>query len=235
VFTVFILETRMPYRAVIFDMDGTLLDTLEDIAHAMNHTLAQHGLPQHPVDAYRHFVGSGAPELAARVLPPQSPPEIRQLVLEGFLDRYRQGWNIHTRLYPGIPELLDELVRREVLLTVLTNKPQDSAHRCMQAYLDAWPFACVLGQDSQTPPKPDPTGPRRIMEHLGLPAKAFLYLGDTDVDMRTAIGVGMHAVGVTWGFRPESELRATGAQSIIHHPSQLLPILEDPSHYASTQ
>ncbi|MBZ4686208.1 MAG: HAD-superfamily hydrolase, subfamily variant 1 [Desulfomicrobiaceae bacterium] len=218
----------MPFQAVLFDMDGTLLDTLEDIAHAMNHALSEHRLPTHPVSAYRHFVGSGAPELAARALPPDAPHGLRRQVLEAFLTRYRQAWNIHTRLYAGIPELLDFLCAQGLAMAVLTNKPQEFAEQCMHAYLASWPFAVMRGMDAHTPPKPHPAGPRRIMEHLGIAAEGFLYLGDTDVDMLTARAVGMHAVGVTWGFRPEAELRAAGAQTIIHHPMELAALLESP-------
>lgn len=219
----------MPYQAAIFDMDGTLLDTLEDIAQAMNHTLARHGLPRHPLEAYRQMVGSGAQELVHRALPPDATPELRQQVLEGFLARYRSAWNVHTRLYPGIAELLDALTARGLALTVLTNKPQEFAQRCMDAYLAAWPFALTLGMDGTIPPKPHPEGPRRIMAHLRLPASAFLYLGDTDVDMHTARNAGMLAVGVTWGFRPEAELTAAGAQAILHHPLELLALLDTPA------
>ncbi len=218
----------MRFKAVIFDMDGTLLDTLEDIALAMNHTLARHGLPLYPIAAYRHFVGSGASELTRRVLPPDTPETIRQHILADFLARYRETWNIHTRLYPGIPELLDLLIARGLHLAVLTNKPQEFAERCMAAYLAHWPFQLVLGLDGVTPPKPHPAGPQRIMSHLGLPATAFLYLGDTDVDMSTAREVGMFAVGVTWGFRPEAELVAAGANAIIHHPHEAASLLEAP-------
>lgn len=217
----------MPFRAVLFDMDGTLLNTLEDIAHAMNYALALHHLPTHPVSAYRHFVGSGAPELAARVLPPDAL-HFQQRILEAFLARYREAWNIHTQLYAGIPQLLDFLCDQGLSLAVLTNKPQEFATQCMDTYLAAWPFAVTIGMDAQTPPKPHPAGPRRIMECLGLAAEDFLYLGDTDVDMHTARAVGMHAVGVTWGFRPEAELHAAGAQTIIHHPMELTTLLESP-------
>lgn len=214
----------MKYKAVVFDMDGTLLDTLEDLADAMNRVLAARGLPVHPVDAYRLFVGSGAGNLVLRTLPADRQDMAAQC-LQGFLKEYEANWKVKTRLYDGVAELLDALTSRGIPMAVLTNKPQEFAELCMKAFLPAWDFALTLGQMPGVPVKPDPAGPRQVIRHLGVAPEEILYLGDTDVDMRTAVGAGMYPVGVTWGFRTEDELRASGAAVIIDHPMELLGLL----------
>lgn len=216
----------MNYKAVVFDMDGTLLDTLEDLANAMNRVLAKRGFPVHPVNAYRHFVGSGARELVRRVLPAtRAGDDAREACLAEFLHEYEMGWNDRTRLYAGMTELLDALTRRGLPMAVLTNKPQDFAELCMRHYLSAWNFAVVLGQGPEMPPKPDSAGPRKIIASLGVSAADIVYMGDTDVDMRTAVNAGMFPVGVLWGFRDRDELLAAGAKALIAHPLGLLDLL----------
>jgi len=216
----------VPYKAVVFDMDGTLLDTLEDLAGAMNRVLDRHGLPTHPVGAYRHFVGSGARELVRRTVPvDRHDPAFLQACLQDFFGEYQAGWQNKTRLYDGIADLLDQLVKLQIPMAVLTNKPQDFAQLCMQAYMSAWPFALTLGQVPGVPVKPDPAGPRQVIAHLGVLPAEILYLGDTDVDMLTAVGAGMFPVGVLWGFRPAQELLDSGAKVLLDHPLDLLPLL----------
>lgn len=214
----------MNYKAVVFDMDGTLLDTLEDLADAMNRVLAARGLPVHPVDAYRIFVGSGARNLVLRALP-QDRADLAPGCLEDFLREYESNWQVKTRLYDGVADLLDALQARGLPMAVLTNKPQDFAELCMGAFLHAWPFSLTMGQMPGVPVKPDPAGPRQVIRHLGVEPREILYLGDTDVDMLTAVNAGMFPVGVTWGFRSEEELKASGAATILHHPMELLRLL----------
>jgi phosphoglycolate phosphatase len=216
------------FKAVVFDMDGTLLDTLADLGDAMNRALAQRGFPVHPLDAYRYHVGSGAGQLVARALPAQvrNDDALRALCLQDFLREYEAGWKVKTGLYDGVPELLDALVARDIPMAVLTNKPQDFAELCMREFLARWNFSLTLGQMPGVPVKPDPAGPRRVILHLGVQPGEILYLGDTDVDMLTAVNAGMFPVGVSWGFRGEDELRAAGAAAIIDHPMELMPFLD---------
>jgi len=216
----------MKYKAVVFDMDGTLLDTLDDLADAMNRVLSSHGFPTHPVQAYKNFVGSGAKQLVARTLPAGAgEEELNAQCLQEFLNEYERNWNVKTRLYEGIPGLLDALAGRGIPMAVLTNKPQDFADLCMQAFLARWTFAMTLGQMPGVPVKPDPAGPRQVIAHLGVRPEEILYLGDTDVDMHTAVNAGMYPVGVLWGFRPKEELLGSGAKTLIRHPLELLPFL----------
>lgn len=213
----------MAYKAVIFDMDGTLLDTLEDLADAMNLTLEDKGLPTHPVKAFRYFVGNGAAELVSRTLPPEKRNnDLIAECLEAFLREYDRNWNRKTRLYDGVPELLDALTAKEIPMAVFTNKPQHYAELCIQEFLPKWKFEVVLGQREGHPMKPDPVVPREIAEHLGLAPEAFLYLGDGDADMKTAVNANMFPVGALWGFRSEKELQDSGAVEVIRRPMELL-------------
>lgn len=217
----------MKYKAVVFDMDGTLLDTLADLGDAMNRVLEQHGFATHPMDAYRRFVGSGAGQLVARALPAHERDEdLQNRCLQAFLREYEAGWRIRTCLYEGIPELLDALAARKIPMAVLTNKPQAFAELCMREFLSRWDFALTVGQAPGVPVKPDPAGPRQVIDHLGVRPDEILYLGDTDVDMFTAVNAGMHPVGVLWGFRPESELLESGAAATLAHPMELLRFLD---------
>lgn len=208
-------------------MDGTLLDTLADLGDAMNRVLAQHGFATHPVDAYRQFVGSGAGQLVARALPANAQDDdTKGECLQAFLREYEAGWQIKTSLYEGVPELLDALAARHIPMAVLTNKPQAFAELCMREFLSRWDFSLTLGQMPGVPVKPDPAGPRQVIRHLGVQPDEILYLGDTDVDMFTAVNAGMHPVGVLWGFRPQKELLESGAAATLAHPMELLRFLD---------
>ncbi len=213
----------MNYKAVMFDMDGTLLDTLADLADAMNHTLAHRGFPTHPIDAYRYFVGSGAAKIVERTLPPEKhTKELMADCLESFLEKYHQNWNQKTRLYDGVSELLDVLTEKRIQMAVFTNKPQQFAELCMTEFFPKWTFRAVFGQREGYPMKPDPSVPREIAAMLNIQPDQFLYLGDSDADMKTAVNAQMLPVGALWGFRSEKELRESGAAAVIRHPADLL-------------
>ena len=213
----------MKYKAVIFDLDGTLLDTLEDLADSLNRVLRDKGLPTHPTEAFRYFVGNGAAMLVSRALPPEKRnDELTADCLEAFRREYSCNWNMKTKPYNGVPELLHALTAKHIEMAVLTNKPQHFAELCIQEFLSVWKFAAILGQRDGVPMKPDPAGPREIVRCLDIPSQEFLYLGDSDVDMRTAVHANMFPVGAMWGFRSEKELRESGAVEVIGRPTELL-------------
>jgi len=218
----------MAYRAILFDLDGTLLDTLEDLADATNEVMATLGFPTHRIDAFRYFVGDGMKNLLLRCLPEARRGEatLAQAV-PMFQEAYGQNWADKTRPYDGVPELLDALTERGVPMAVLSNKPHEFTELCVARLLPRWAFAVVQGVSETNPPKPDPGGARAIAEHLGVAPAEFLYVGDTNTDMKTAAAAGMFAVGVTWGFRPASELLAHGAKALIDRPAELLDLLDD--------
>ncbi len=217
----------MQTTAVIFDLDGTLLDTLEDIAEGANAALRSLGFDDHPVAAYRTFIGAGVDVLFERALPAAAAAD-RRLVdaaVERFRLAYADGWHVHSRPYAGVAELLDSLRRRDVALAVLTNKPHEFAGKCVAHLLPDWHFEVVLGLGAALPAKPDPHGALQIAAQLGLEPAAVRFVGDSGIDMETARAAGMKGVGVTWGFRPESELRRSGARWLIDQPAQLLDLL----------
>ncbi len=217
----------MSYSAVIFDLDGTLLDSLVDIAQAANEVLAELHLPMHDVDAYRYFVGEGVAVLFERAVPEaQRAPALLEQCVAGFRRIYAQHWNRNSRPYAGISQLLDGLVRRQKKLAVLSNKPQEFTQQCVQEYFSAWPIDPVLGQRAGIPRKPDPAGALEIAETWQLRPAECLYLGDSLVDMQTAVRAGMFAVGALWGFRPREELQAHGAAALVAQPCEVLELLD---------
>lgn len=218
---------NMRYAAVIFDLDGTLLDTLQDLADSGNYTLAAHGFPMHDADAYRYFVGDGVSRLFERSLPEEArQPDVIARCAATFREAYGQRWNVKTRPYPGIPELLQWLAVQQIPAAVLSNKPDDFTRRCVQELLADFRFAAVLGQKAGLPLKPDPTGAREICAQLGLDPARTVYLGDTSVDMQTANAARMFPVGALWGFRTADEMLAGGARVLIQHPAELVGLIE---------
>lgn len=210
-------------KAVLFDLDGTLLNTLQDIADACNAALARHGFPPHPLDSYRYFVGDGVPALVSRVVPAERHgAETLASVAAAYREEYQRRWNVSTTLYPGVAQLLEQLTRHGLPMAVLSNKPEEFTRRCVAEFLSQWNFSIVLGASEAFPPKPDPASARHIARTFGLPPDQFCYLGDTPTDMRTAVAAGMFPVGVMWGFRPVNELRTAGARLLICHPRELL-------------
>ncbi len=219
----------MRYRAVVFDLDGTLLDTLQDLANSMNAVLSRRGLATHELTAYKRMVGDGVRMLVTRALPDfLRGEEIVAAVVTEMRAEYARRQLEHTRPYPGIPELLDALASKHIPMAILSNKPHEATRAVVAALLSAWRFDVVQGETPETPRKPDPMGALSIATRLGIPPKEFLYLGDTDTDMKTANGAGMAAIGVLWGFRDREELLAHGARKLIETPLQLLECFDHP-------
>ena len=214
----------MTYRAVLFDVDGTLINSLADIGNAMNRTLAAFSLPEWPLENYRMMVGNGARKLAERAIGD------KQDLLEEVLALYRQDYSEHNTVqsapYAGIPALLRALCEAQFKLTVLSNKPDADTKRMMAHYFPDIPFSAVAGQRDGVPLKPDPAAALRIADQIGIAPESFLYLGDTSVDMLCARRAGMLPVGVLWGFRTERELRENGAEILLSHPLDLLKKIE---------
>lgn len=213
-------------RAVLFDLDGTLLDTLEDLADSMNEVLRSLGHPTHPTDAYRRFVGDGVETLVERALPaPARSAEAIDRGRRAMIEVYGRHWNEKTRPYPGVDALLDGLFARGLQVAIFSNKPHAFTRLAVDAFLGRWPFEAVRGVGPDTPKKPDPTGALAIAEALGVPPAAWLYCGDTNTDMWTATAAGMKAVGVLWGFRPAEELVDAGASLLVDRPEAILELI----------
>jgi phosphoglycolate phosphatase len=208
---------------ILFDLDGTLLDTLEDLADSTNRCLARLGLPGHPVEAYRFFVGEGLGNLARRTLPAQRQDPASLLALQELFNQdYHEHWADKTRPYEGIAGLLDELSARGIPMAVLSNKPHAFTVDMVGHFLGSWKFAAVFGARDSHPRKPDPAAALEASAAMGLAAARVLYAGDSRTDMETARNAGMFAVGVLWGFRPRAELEESGAQALVSRPAELL-------------
>ena len=216
----------MQFKVILFDLDGTLLDTLEDLGNSVNRVLAKKGFPTHDLDRYRYFVGDGALMLITRALPKQKRKnDVIQACIDAFQLDYSQNWKVKTRLYDGIAEMLDELVTRNLKLAVLSNKPHIFTKQSVDHLLSNWRFEIVLGQRDAVPRKPSPEGALEIAKHLNAKPENVLYLGDSAVDMQTAVAAGMFPAGVLWGFRSMKELQDAGAKTLIEQPSEVLSLL----------
>lgn len=222
-------------RAFIFDLDGTLLDTLLDIGHACNAMLAAHGYPVHPPEAYRRMVGNGFGKLVRRALPADALDELRarlpdERAVEELVREtravYAEHLNDATRPYDGMPEALRELAARGMALAVFSNKPDEYTRTLIEAHFPGV-FSVVRGARPDTPLKPDPAGAVAVMAATDTKPDQCFYVGDSDVDMLTARHAGMIGVGVAWGFRGLEEVRAAGAARLVRHPRELPSLLDD--------
>ena len=209
-------------EAVLFDLDGTLLDTLADIAAAANTALERVGCSTHPLPFFRTAVGDGVEALMRRSLPPGSS----DVLVAQAMTELRGAYGDHelARPYEGIPELLAELKGRGMTLAVLSNKPHELTGVVVPRFFGS-SFVWVQGAREGIPLKPDPEAALAAARELEIPAERWAYVGDTNTDMHTGKAAGMFTVGVTWGFRDEPELREAGADAIIHHPGELDALL----------
>ncbi|NLW87860.1 MAG: HAD family hydrolase [Planctomycetes bacterium] len=215
----------MRFKAVVFDLDGTLLDTIDDLADSMNVALAVHGLPKRTPAQCKYFVGDGVRNFALRAMAPVSDEKVLAKVIEKYTADYAQRWAAKTRPYEGVVELLRELGQRGLAMAVLSNKPDEFTRRMTQQMLPDC-FAVVVGARPDVPHKPDPAAALAIARQLGAEPAQCLYVGDTNTDMQTAAAAGMYGVGVLWGFRTKAELIQNGAKSLVNHPLELLDLLD---------
>lgn len=218
----------MKIKCCIFDLDGTLINSLYDLADAMNYALAQSGFPTHDREKYRFMVGSGISVLADRamVVPGGTDEEKKKAVLADFNKYYAEHYADLTRPYEGIPELLDELDRRGIGYCVLSNKPDVFTQEIIRRLFPGRKFSAVWGKREDYPRKPDPSSVLAMIESIGAVREECLYIGDSDVDMQTGANAGIRKIGVSWGFRPVSELIGAGAEIIADAPGDILRQLD---------
>ncbi|MCL1848893.1 MAG: HAD family hydrolase [Clostridiales bacterium] len=210
-------------KALIFDLDGTLLNTLDDIADSMNSILVKHGLPPHPAQAYKVFVGDGVYNLLRRAAPGLDPSgSAFQLIAEEYSDEYLRRQADKTAPYPGIADLLTALSGLGIKIAVLSNKPHDATIKVISHYFPDVCFDAIIGHRPGYPVKPDPGGVYEILEILGLSGEDVLYLGDTATDMQTAAAARLQSIGALWGFRDKAELAENGAVYFAECPQDVL-------------
>lgn len=213
---------------VIFDLDGTLLNTIDDLGNAANYALQACGYPPHDLVSYPFFVGNGVSRLLERVLPEEarSPKNVERLRVR-FMDFYGEHNTDSTTPYDGIPELLQSLQKMDVKVAVASNKYQAAVDRLIYHYFPGIRWSAVMGQRDDVPVKPDPSIVFNILAAVPTPKSEILYVGDSGVDMETARRACVDSVGVTWGFRPLKELREYHADHIVSRPEEILSLLED--------
>lgn len=211
-------------KAVIFDLDGTLANTLSDLSESANRALVKYGFKPHPAEAYKLFVGNGIKMMLRRALGGEVDDETFGAVEKTFFEHYNIHYCDKTAVYDGVPELVAEIKKRGIRTAVVTNKEDSVAKEVVfKLYGDAFDIVC--GNREGLPAKPDPTATLLVMEQLGVLPEECIFLGDSGVDVRTGVNSGAVAVGETWGFRGEEELRENGARYIISKPSELLDIM----------
>ncbi len=212
---------------VIFDLDGTLLNTIYDLGEACNYALRTMGMPQHPIPAYNYMVGNGVRKLMERAQPDADSKTIDEL-LKNFREYYDSHCTVDTKPYTGIPELLQTLTSQGVRVAVASNKYQAAVSKIIDYYFPEIPFVAVKGQVEDRPTKPDPSIVFEILSENPTPKSEVLYVGDSGVDMETARRACVESVGVTWGFRPVTELREYHADNIVSTPGEILGLLKEP-------
>lgn len=210
------------FKTIIFDLDGTLIDTLTDIADAANDALTQAGYPAHPRQKYRLYVGDGLLTLAERMVPAGTPDTAIREIAQKFKTCYKLNWANNSRPYPGILTMLETLQKEEFNLAVLSNKPDEFTHLFVARFFPENTFAQVMGNRPNVPKKPDPTAALAIADYFGTEPAHCLLIGDSSVDMKTGSSAGMTSMGVSWGFRERQELEDSGADFIIDRPADII-------------
>ena len=211
-------------KAVIFDLDGTLINSIPDIAGCMNKILEKYGLPTHPEDSYKYKTGNGVIKMVERALGEHT--EYMETALREYTEAYSLHCTDRSYAYPGVTEMLEGLVERGFKVCVLTNKDQNQTESVLHKFFPGITFSAVLGRIPGFPLKPDPAGALKIAHDLGIAIPDFWYVGDTSMDMKCGTAAGMEIVGVLWGFRPREELVANGAKRLIACPEEFLQLVD---------
>lgn len=212
-------------KLCVFDLDGTLVNSLHDLADAANFALAKNRFKTYPTDDYRYFVGDGVPMLIKRVLSDNDSPENERLLLTDFNFYYNSHYDVHTTPYGGILEMLSKFEKKGIMTAVLSNKPDNFVKIIVNKIFTGFKFSHIQGKADGFPKKPDPTALNSILKELGAAKNETLYIGDSNVDIFTGRNAGVKTCGVLWGFRTEDELRKAGADFIISEPSELTDIV----------
>jgi len=219
------MNALRPFDLIIFDLDGTLADTAADIAHALNATLSEAGLPTHPIDQVISYVGDGAARLIERAVPPSRQGGDLATLLQRFLAHYEARPCVDSRLYPGIAELLADLQRAEIKTAVLTNKPGPLARQLVATLLPATSFLAVVGDADGFPRKPDPAAARGLVERCGTTPERTVIVGDGVPDVRMAHALPARVVAATWGYSSRTRLAAEAPTWLAESPQEARKLL----------
>ena len=215
----------MKYKGIIFDLDGTLVNSLEDIADSMNKVLQDLNYPTHSYDVFQYFIGSGLRNTVSKALPESNNTEEQiDICLESMVKGYSQNCTLKTKPYDGIINLLGNLALRNINLAIFSNKADELTKRISAEIFPDY-FNTAVGLSVESLKKPNPSEALAICKNWNLKPEEVIFVGDSDIDMRTAVNANMFPVGVTWGYRTEEELLASGAKMVIRHPLELIEIL----------
>ncbi len=228
------MNAKPKIKAIIFDLDGTLIDSIQDIADAMNRSLKELGFPEHPVEDYKGFVGSGLNELAKRVLPEKNQDaKTIDALAKKFWDHYDVMWYLHTNIYPGVLYLIQLAVARKMKLAILSNKAHYFTKKMIRHFFRGAmirhtknPFGIYSGEEPGVPVKPDPTSALELASRMKVKPEYVAFIGDSDIDMKTAKNAGMIAIGAAWGYRTKKELEDAGADMVFENPTQMTAWLD---------
>lgn len=214
-------------RAAVFDLDGTLLDTCADLAASVNRVLAGFGLPTHPAEDYRAFIGNGARMLVTRALgTTAATPALVDDCLAAFRSDYALHWADATAPFPGIVDMLARLQEKNIPAAVLTNKPHEAALACVARFFPDFRFAMIAGEIPGRPPKPDPAGAMEVAKVLGVDPAEVLYVGDMTVDMTLAKRAGFVAAAALWGYQSREQLEEAGAEIFLEAPGEIAGLFD---------
>ncbi|HPT72356.1 MAG TPA: HAD family hydrolase [Candidatus Cloacimonadota bacterium] len=215
-------------KGAIFDLDGTLVNTLDDIADTMNSILQKNGLPTHPTEKYKYLVGEGIFNLTKRVLPEDHwSEENAMMFVQEFRALYDITWHDKSLPYEGIIDMLKNLSQMGIKLGVLSNKPDSFVQKIIAWFFPQIPFTSVYGEVKDVPAKPDPELAGRVADAMGLNPQEIAMIGDSGIDIRTAVNAGMVGIGVIWGFRPFEELKETGASIVVNTPAEITTLFQN--------
>lgn len=217
----------MKYKGIIFDLDGTLLDTLEDITEAANHALAKHGYASFTPEEYKIKLGNGFKHLIVQSLQEDASDEDLNGLLISFSDYYMKNYLNKTKPYEGVDEMLDELICMGIKIGVNSNKRNDFVLKLVDKYFARIPFVGVFGERQGLPKKPDPYTAHELVNLMGFGYDEILYIGDSNTDIITAINANLDSIGVLWGFRGYDELKQTGAKYIVSKPKEIVNLIRN--------
>lgn len=224
----YIGSVKKMIKAVLFDLDGTLVNSLADLAASANYALSVMGYPTHETEKYKYFVGDGMPKLIERVLPEsERTAEIHKKCLDIFMAHYSEHYVDKTYVYDGIKDLLDTLKKKGLKLAVISNKSQEPAVTVVNKLFGGGVFDIVCGKQEGYPAKPDPALTLKVINDLGVNTNESVLIGDSGMDAAAAVNAGCVGIGVLWGFRTEKELRDNGDKYIVDTPKKILEVLEE--------
>ncbi|MBO5210902.1 MAG: HAD family hydrolase [Clostridia bacterium] len=220
-------ECKLMYKAVIFDLDGTLVNSLKDLAVATNYALEQHGFKPYPIDDYKYLIGDGMAKLIERAIPNDAlTDETFKSVFNGFMDYYREHCLVYTHVYDGMENAVKTLSDMGLKLAVVSNKADDMTNVIVKEFFGDI-FMAVAGKREGIPVKPDPTLTLMIMDEIGVKPHECIFIGDSGMDCATAVNSGCYPLGVLWGFRKSDELLKNGAKTLMSNPNEIIPFVKE--------